>query len=383
MKILFVSMPSVHAIRWINQFEAEGHELYWFDILDRGSAPFTCKIIQITGWKKNKINISGKSFFKKTFPSVYQRIQGAIEVTPSEVVSQLLATHHFNIVHSFEMQHCSVPLLPALKKHPKVLWLYSCWGSDLFHYKENKRHKKQILEVLQRVDYIHTDCRRDFTIARELGFKGSHFGVFPGGGGYPIAVFEKYIVPVSKRETIVLKGYQHTFGKALSVIEAFQKNPEQYSTLNLIVFSAHSEVVVACKPLTAIFKKVTVYDRNTKLAQEEMMQLMGQALLYIGNSTSDGMPNTLLEAIIMGAFPIQSNPGGVTEEVIEDETNGLLIAAPENPSYIAERITKALNDRDLIKNAFKINQDQKSRWEYQTIKNNVFKAYQVLLKSNS
>jgi hypothetical protein len=31
------------------------------------------------------------------------------------------------------------------------------------------------------------------------------------------------------------------------------------------------------------------------------------------------MPNALLEAMGMGAFPIQSNPGKVSEEVIKEE----------------------------------------------------------------
>jgi hypothetical protein len=40
-----------------------------------------------------------------------------------------------------------------------------------------------------------------------------------------------------------------------------------------------------------------------------------QSVLHIGNSISDGMPNALLEAMGMGAFSIQSNPGKVSEEV--------------------------------------------------------------------
>ena len=44
------------------------------------------------------------------------------------------------------------------------------------------------------------------------------------------------------------------------------------------------------------------------LPQDELMKLIGKSLIYIGNSISDGMPNTLLEAIVMGVFRIQSNP---------------------------------------------------------------------------
>ena len=42
------------------------------------------------------------------------------------------------------------------------------------------------------------------------------------------------------------------------------------------------------------------------------------------------MSNTLLEAIVMGAFPIQLNPGGVTSEIIENGNNGLLIENPDS-----------------------------------------------------
>ena len=32
MKILMVSMPTLHFFRWSNQLKDVGHEVYWFDI---------------------------------------------------------------------------------------------------------------------------------------------------------------------------------------------------------------------------------------------------------------------------------------------------------------------------------------------------------------
>ena len=77
----------------------------------------------------------------------------------------------------------------------------------------------------------------------------------------------------------------------------------------------------------------------------------------------------------MGAFPLQSNPGGVTEEVIEDGKNGLLIASPENPAYIAVRIENALNEPKMIREAFTRNTELSQRWEFEKIKSDVLKAY--------
>jgi hypothetical protein len=55
------------------------------------------------------------------------------------------------------------------------------------------------------------------------------------------------------------------------------------------------------------------------ISNSEVLEIMGQSVLHIGNSISDGMPNALLEAMGMGAFPIQSNPGKVSEEVIKEK----------------------------------------------------------------
>lgn len=32
MKILMVSIPTLHFFRWANQLQDAGHEVYWFDI---------------------------------------------------------------------------------------------------------------------------------------------------------------------------------------------------------------------------------------------------------------------------------------------------------------------------------------------------------------
>jgi glycosyltransferase involved in cell wall biosynthesis len=93
------------------------------------------------------------------------------------------------------------------------------------------------------------------------------------------------------------------------------------------------------------------------LKHDEVLELMGKALVYIGNSISDGMSNTLLEAIVMGAFPIQSNPGKVSEEIINNNINGLIINNPESTLEIKNLILEALKDKKRVIEAEKINSD--------------------------
>ena len=119
----------------------------------------------------------------------------------------------------------------------------------------------------------------------------------------------------------------------------------------MVVFGAHKEVIAYIEQHNLPF---ITYHRN-ELSQVEVMKIMGKSLVYIGNNSSDGMPNTLLEAIVMNAFPIQSNPGNATAEIIEDERNGLLINDPDDIKNIEKLITSALHDKERIIEAAKMN----------------------------
>ena len=339
MKILFVSIPSLHAIRWIENLENSGHELYWFDVLDRGKLYDNPNIRQFVNWKKRKFPyIKGEHFMRKKTSFFYDMIQPALEVTISEEFEKIINEIKPDLVHSFEMQSCSYPIFNIMQKYRNVSWLYSCWGSDLYYYKEFKKHNKKIKKVLNRINFLHTDCFRDFKIAKKLGFRGEFLGVIPGGGGFNLNEFINLKLPVKERNIILVKGYEHKFGRAINVIKALELVVNEIKEFKVIVFGAHQKVIDYVNHNNLAFK---VFDRH-ELSHKELIILMGKANIYIGNSISDGMPNTLLEAIIMNAFPIQSNPGNVTSEIIENEINGLLINNPEKISEIQNKIEQAL-----------------------------------------
>lgn len=115
-----------------------------------------------------------------------------------------------------------------------------------------------------------------------------------------------------------------------------------------------------------------------------VLKLMGSSIIFIGNSISDGIPNTLLEAMLMGAFPIQSNPGFVSEEVIQNGFNGCLIKDPTNITEIASLISMVLNDKDMLHNAFIFNQTlMKKKMDYFTNQRKILKLYDVVRKENA
>ena len=194
----------------------------------------------------------------------------------------------------------------------------------------SEKHLKQAEVVLPEIDYMFTDCDRDHRIAREHGFEGEFLGTFPGGGGFDLIKSEKYRRPLNERKIILIKGYQGELGRCIQVLQALEGLEKELKNYKIVVFGGAPEVMEYVSQTTiGDWENFKIY---SKLSHQRVLELMGEALIYIGNSISDGMPNTLLEAIISGVFPIQSNPGGASAEIIKDGFNGLLISDAENVS---------------------------------------------------
>jgi glycosyltransferase involved in cell wall biosynthesis len=118
--------------------------------------------------------------------------------------------------------------------------------------------------------------------------------------------------------------------------------------IEIVIYSA-DEIIIEKIKKNAFFDnlKIKIFSRTIFIANEDLLKLMGETSIHISNNISDGMPNTLLESMGMGAFPIQSNPGKASEEVISDGINGFLIVDPLDSETIAVLIEKAINDTEL------------------------------------
>ena len=65
MKILLVSMPTLHFFRWTEQLENSEHDVYWFDILDGSPTQRLPWVKKINGWRIKYPNLKGRYFVKK------------------------------------------------------------------------------------------------------------------------------------------------------------------------------------------------------------------------------------------------------------------------------------------------------------------------------
>ncbi len=82
---------------------------------------------------------------------------------------------------------------------------------------------------------------------------------------------------------------------------------------------------------------------------------MGRERIAVAVNVSDGTPNSMLEAMIMGTLPIQSDTIS-TREWISDGENGLLVA-PEQPDDVERALRCALADDALVERAARRNED--------------------------
>jgi glycosyltransferase involved in cell wall biosynthesis len=373
-----VSMASLHFFRWTEQLKDSGHEVYWFDILDSGTPSERISWVhQIVGWK-HRWDFPGRYFIKNKLPFAYKFIQKINKHNTTHEFEKALLTIQPDVVHSFAMNIAGIPIAPVMSKHEKVKWMLSSWGSDLFYLTNNSAYRNKVKSIIPRVNYIFTDCNRDYTIAKELGFKGSYLGVYPGGGGFDFEEYDKHIIPIKDRKIILIKGFQGEIGRCIQVIKALEMMSFELTNYKIVIFGADKEVINYVNISSGLKSyNITIYE---KMTHEQVLKLMGKSLIYIGNSISDGIPNTLLESIVMGAFPIQSNPGNASAEIIKDGVNGLLINNCEDIIEIKSKIEKALNNKELLNDAFRYNMKLREQFEYDFIRKKVLKKYNIVEK---
>jgi glycosyltransferase involved in cell wall biosynthesis len=380
MKILMVSMFSNHFFRWTEQLRGSGHEIYWIDVYDSNTKVEKIDFVhQIIGWR-NKIEYPGRYWIKQYIPKLYNLISRINQRELAQIFESKLLEIKPDLVHSFVMYSACVPIYKVMQKYSNIKWMFSAWGNDLFFYQNDRQRLLDMKLVLPELDYMFADCERDFAIAKKLGFKGEFQGVFPGGGGYKFEYYDPYIKSFSERKIILIKGYQHKFGRCNKVLEAVSTIQNQLSNYEIIVFAASPLVLDYAKKMNLNdWKNLTIHGQ---LAHSEVLRLMGKSLIYIGNSISDGMPNTLLEAIIMGVFPIQSNPGGATAELINDGENGFLISNPENADGIRNLIVTAISNVKVMEMGVANNYKKiKPTLKREFIKQQVINKYLMIEKS--
>ena len=367
MKILFVTLgESIHAARWIRQVQGQGWDIHVFphSAYD-GIHPELEDLTFHNLVQPPNVNISAtvrQTGLSWPLPRGRRQTMAALQnfdyfKQPARL-ARVIRELKPDLIHSLEMQRCSYLTLAGrklLNGGPLPPWIYSSWGSDIFFFGRHPDHQTKIREVLSSCDYFIADCARDVQLAKDFGLRGEVLGVMPANGGFDLTRMRRLGsgLPVKSRKVIAVKGYQDEAwgGRALNALEALRLSAAQLTEFEIVIFSATSEVKQRAAELAKESGlQISILPPSPN---DEIIKLMGRSRIAIGIGLTDGSPVSLLEAIVMGAFPIQADTVS-TGEWIRNGENGFLVPAEEPPS-IAQAIQRALIDDELVERAAKLN----------------------------
>jgi glycosyltransferase involved in cell wall biosynthesis len=255
-------------------------------------------------------------------------------------------------------------ILAALAVY-NVPLLISVWGNDFtLHAKHYPLVAVLTRRAMQRADALHCDCFRDLRLAHTWGFPDSRPGVvLPGAGGVQLDVFYPGFakgavtvmddnVPLNSNVPVVInprgfRGYvrNDTFFRAIPLV--LKQRPD-------VIFLG---VAMKGNPVAENWVKRLGISHAVHLlrpvSRTNMADLFRLADVSVSPSEHDGTPNTLLEAMACGCFPVAGDIESVKEWII-DGVNGLL-CDPTSPESLAQAVLRALSDAELRQRARETN----------------------------
>jgi len=254
-------------------------------------------------------------------------------------------------------------------------WIVTNWGSDIYFFGRLPDHVDKIKAVLSACDYYACECVRDVHLAKQMGLKGRVLPVLPNTGGFDLerTAQLRQPGPASARRMILLKGYQGWSGRALVGLRAIALCASQLQGYRVAIYSASPEVRIAAELVTQ--STGIPIDLIPLCSHDEMLRFYGRSRIYIGLGISDAISTSLLEAIVMGAFPIQSCTACADEWIVDREMG--LIVPPEDPEPVAAAIRRALSDDVLVDRASELNAElAQERLDQRVIRPKVIAMYE-------
>jgi glycosyltransferase involved in cell wall biosynthesis len=265
----------------------------------------------------------------------------------------------------------------------------SVWGNDFTLWAAHYRgHRKLTRAALLRADGLHADCQRDIRLAVQMGFDEArpHI-VCPGNGGIhtstevPAARIEEWRkrLRVSSETPLVLNPRgRRLYIRTQEYLRAIPR------VLALRPDTVFVSVGLAADPSTQRLARNlglgSAHRALPTLPQEDLAALFAAATVVVSPSTHDGTPNTLLEAMAHGAFPVVGDLESI-REWIEHGVNGLLVD-PLRPDALAAGILRALDDKELRARAAERNRHLvRARADYATSMERVAAFYDSVIDS--
>lgn len=230
-------------------------------------------------------------------------------------------------------------------------------GSDLALRRFHPEVSKIIQTALSECDQIICDNRANINFAGKLGIPADKFASIvpvPGTGGIDLISenLEELSLP-SQRERLILwpKAYESQWSKALPVLEAIQIAWEKIQPCEIYMLAMAPDVYEWYLSIPEEIRKHCHI--KERIPRHEVFSLMKRARILLAPTLVDGVPNSLYEAMAMGAFPIVSPLETIMPVVVQPQN--VLFARNLYPQEIADALISAMNDNLLVDEAAKTN----------------------------
>ena len=394
MRLLFVcDGRSPIAMNWISYFIEKGDEVHiasTFDFnpeMDFASIKSVPVAFSQLKRGKNKHESGGQ---KKgllwnsglvNFRTAARRLVAPLTVSSaSERLANIIAEINPDLVHAMRIPFEGIIAAKALEsiQHPPLI--ISVWGNDFtLHARATRWMSKSTKQVLSRTTGLHTDCQRDRQLAKEWGYTGDRPTlVVPGNGGIDTEVFFPATGESEGSEMKVInprgiRAYirNDTFFKAIPKILA--KNPEIKFVCPGMAGEAEAENWIVKLDLSFAVELLPIIPRH------DLAVLFRESAVTVSPSTHDGTPNTLLEAMACGSYPVAGDLTSIREWIEPGENGGLI--DPGDPDHLAREVLSALRDATLRKKAAKLNHALvNEKAEYNSSMHKAEEFYQTVIR---
>jgi glycosyltransferase involved in cell wall biosynthesis len=393
MTILFVAFPfSIHTARWLSQLEGQGWNIHLFSSVDHARLNpeirgvhyhenfFDMPASGSPGNKYSSVQLRELAFLGSSGAGILVRKamtftgkRKSRELQLKDVISRVKP----DIIHSFETQHAGYLVNRAKEKFVGQFpyWIHTTWGIDLHFFGRLQAHVKPISDLMANVDLLLVEGKRDAILAAQFGYKHEMQTFSCAAGGFrPQAA---PAAPPSSRQKILVKGTQDMVRRGTVALRALERCADLLGEYEIVLYSAN-EITRAAAELFyhSTGKKITI---QKALTHEQMLHLNAAARISICTNISDGLPNAMLEAMYMGAFPIQSNTS-IADEWIQHGVTGMIVPA-EDPDIIEASVREALTKDELVDNAAVINMEKiRVHLNYEQVKTSVINMYHLAFK---
>lgn len=293
-------------------------------------------------WKAGAVGLRTKIrqwFGPLTVPSAGQQIRRLVE------------TIRPDLVHAMRIPYEGMAAAYACSGlSPLVV---SIWGNDFtLHAPSSPFMGWLTRRCLERAAALHADCQRDLRLAQRWGFNPIHPSIdLPGAGGLQLELFQPPQDESARQPMVInprgIRAYirSDTFFRSIPLVLA--QRPEVKFVCTAVAGDQQAEEWVRKLDIGHAVQLLPAQTRP------QMAALFQQAQVMVSPSTHDGTPNTLLEALACGCFPVAGDLDSLREWIQPGE-NGLLVDSA-NPQSLAGAVLQALTDADLRTRAARLN----------------------------